>query len=79
MSDTESPVEVGLRRAIEAYKGVRQMADALGVTEQAVRGYRRIPESHVATVERDTGIPGWELRPDLYWPLPPVDSRATGD
>lgn len=63
-----APVTQALERAIDAYGGVRAMAEALGVSEQAVYGYWRVPAERVEQVVADTGIPRWELRPDLYWP-----------
>ena len=61
------PVTHSLKRAVDAYGGYREMARSLDLSEQAVRKWQRVPEAHVARVSEDTGIPRWELRPDLYW------------
>lgn len=46
--------------------GVSQLAKALGITHGAVSQWRRIPAERALEIERITGIPRSELRPDLY-------------
>jgi DNA-binding transcriptional regulator YdaS (Cro superfamily) len=54
-------------RAIVAAGGSIALADAIGgITRQAVEQWKRIPSSRVLEVERLTGIPRHDLRPDLY-------------
>jgi DNA-binding transcriptional regulator YdaS (Cro superfamily) len=58
--------------ALEKIRSVRgqaaEIARAIDRTEAAVSLWTRIPADHVLTVERITGIPRTELRPDLYPP-----------
>jgi DNA-binding transcriptional regulator YdaS (Cro superfamily) len=43
-----------------------KVARELGITRAAVTMWRRVPAERVAAVERVTGIPPHELRPDLF-------------
>ena len=53
--------------AIEKAGGMRPLAEAIGVTYQAIQSWRtRIPAERVLAVESATGIPREQLRPDLY-------------
>ena len=45
---------------------VTEIAEALGVSRAAVSQWRRVPEKHLTTVARMTGISRRVLRPDLY-------------
>jgi hypothetical protein len=44
------------------------LSKKLGVTTQAIYTWHRIPLHHVKNVSRFTGIPDWELRPDVFLP-----------
>ena len=55
-----------LSRAIAAAGGVSKLAEALGVSPQAVSQWEEVPPLRVLTVERASGVPRHELRPDLY-------------
>lgn len=46
------------------------LAGELGITHAAVWQWDRVPADRVLAVERATGIPRAELRPDLYGELP---------
>ncbi|MFN7185967.1 MAG: transcriptional regulator [Pseudomonadota bacterium] len=43
-----------------------RLARELGVTPGAVNQWRRVPAERVVEVERITGIPREQLRPDLF-------------
>ena len=45
---------------------VTEIAVTLGVSRAAVSQWRRVPERHLTTVARITGISKRVLRPDLY-------------
>jgi len=55
--------------AIERAGSMSKLARKLGITRQSVRGWREIPVMRVAEVERITGIPRAELRPDVFGPV----------
>ncbi len=50
-----------------------RLSRALGLHPSAVYQWHRVPARRVLDVERVTGIPRHELRPDIY---PPQDARA---
>lgn len=58
-----------LKRAIEAVGGLAGLAHPLGISAQAVSQWDEVPPLRVLAVERISGVPRHELRPDLY-PLP---------
>jgi DNA-binding transcriptional regulator YdaS (Cro superfamily) len=56
-------------RAIAAAGGMRELARRMHITPQALSGWRlrgSIPHMRVRQVAEITGIPIWELRPDIY-------------
>ena len=57
-------------RQIKEGPGIAAVARALGVSRQVAWSWfhRQIPAKHVAGVERITGIPRSELRPDIFPP-----------
>lgn len=57
---------VVIEYAAQKVGGIAQLAAKLGLARQAVYQWKRIPAERVAEVERITGVPRAELRPDLY-------------
>lgn len=76
MNDTTATaVPVGadaLERAISQAGGLTKFSQALAVSYQLVQGWRlqtrrfATPAEYVLRVERLTGVPRHDLRPDLY-------------
>ncbi len=55
-----------LKRALQAVGGPKALADRVGVSAQAVSQWDEVPPLRVLAVERASGVPRSELRPDLY-------------
>jgi transposase-like protein len=53
-----------------------EIARALGITRQAITGWRAVPAEWVRQLSDVTGIPPWKLRPDLYDAPPPETADA---
>ena len=51
--------------AAEKSGGLVALATALGIKHQALYGWTRVPAERVLEMERITGIPREEIRPDL--------------
>jgi DNA-binding transcriptional regulator YdaS (Cro superfamily) len=51
---------------IERGGGASALATKLKLHRATVWGWKKVPPHHVLAVERITGIPREELRPDLY-------------
>ena len=66
-------MEKGLKRALDVVGGFTPLAKALGISPQAVWQWNTVPPHHVIPIERLTGVPREELRPDLY---PPREAKA---
>ena len=62
-------MDKGLKLAIKAAGSARRLAAKLGVSQQAVQQWQRIPAERVIEVERLT-MPRERLRPDLHPPGP---------
>lgn len=65
--------QTALARAIELSGGPKALGDRIGITSQAISQWDRVPALRVLEVERASGVPRYELRPDLY---PPPCSAA---
>jgi DNA-binding transcriptional regulator YdaS (Cro superfamily) len=59
-------MDAGLKSAIEHFGNGSRLADALGVTRQAISLWDKIPIERVIKVEELTGIPREHLRPDFF-------------
>lgn len=55
-----------IKKAIEKSGGITLLAKGLNIKHQTIYSWRQIPSERVVDVERITGIPRQELRPDLY-------------
>jgi hypothetical protein len=55
-----------LKDAATAVGGWAQLASLIGVTKSAVYQWKRVPAERVIAVERASGVPRQQLRPDLY-------------
>jgi DNA-binding transcriptional regulator YdaS (Cro superfamily) len=64
MSQTK-PIPI-VARAAEKAGGISALARSLGVSRQAVFQWNRVPAERVLAVETYTGVPRYELRPDIY-------------
>ncbi|MBB3771554.1 DNA-binding transcriptional regulator YdaS (Cro superfamily) [Angulomicrobium tetraedrale] len=63
--------DASLVSAIDRIGSAAKLATLVGVSPQALSQWRRVPPLRVLDVERVTGVPRHELRPDLY-PAPCV-------
>ena len=60
-------MEEALAKAKQEVGSGAELARLLGdITSQAISQWRRVPAERVLDVERVTGVPRHELRPDLY-------------
>lgn len=59
-------VSSALDRAIKKTGTAKELAVQLGITPQALSQWDEVPPLRVLDVERITGVPRHELRPDLY-------------
>lgn len=76
------PRNPGFERAIAACGGkLQNLADRLGLSLQGVHKWGRdIPIDRIEDVERVTGVPRQELRPDFFAPRPWVgNGPMTGE
>jgi DNA topoisomerase VI subunit B/DNA-binding transcriptional regulator YdaS (Cro superfamily) len=67
---TPSIESEALRRAKAAAGNAASLALKLGITRQAISCWVCVPATRVLDVERITGIPRQELRPDMHPPYP---------
>jgi DNA-binding transcriptional regulator YdaS (Cro superfamily) len=59
-------MENGLKLALEAVGGTKELAAQLSISQSAVAQWTRVPAERVSQIERQTGIARSILRPDLY-------------
>lgn len=59
-------MDAGIEKAAKAAGTIAALARKIGVTRSAIHQWRQIPAGRVIEIERATGVPRNELRPDLY-------------
>lgn len=59
-----------IQKAADKVGGIRSLAPLLNITPSALYQWRKVPANRVVEVERITGVPRQELRPDLYADMP---------
>lgn len=62
----DDALRAAVERAKKAAGSARALADGIGISEQAISQWDKIPLKRVLDVERATGIPRDDLRPDLF-------------
>lgn len=55
-----------LQKAIDKAGTAKDLAEKLGISAQAISQWEKVPPLRVIEIERLTGVPRHELRPDLY-------------
>ncbi len=63
-----------LKRAIAIVGTAAEFSRRIGITEQAISQWKITPVKRVFAVERISGVPRHELRPDIY--PPPIGGPA---
>lgn len=58
-------VDKGLQAAVAAAGSEAKLAAAIGISQQAVQQWRKVPAERILDVEQATGVPREKLRPDL--------------
>lgn len=66
--ESRPPRDKALLEAIKRAGNSRRLAELLGVTPQSLSGWDVVPIKRAPEVERVTGIPRHELRPDFWSP-----------
>lgn len=66
--------EAALKMAVERADGPAALGRALKISSAAISQWKKVPALRVLDVERITGVPRHELRPDIY---PPPEEAAS--
>lgn len=75
----DSAREAARRELHNGKVNLAAIAEELGLTRQAVSGWRAVPAEWVRKISEYTGIPPWRLRPDLYAPPSETTHAAAAD
>jgi DNA-binding transcriptional regulator YdaS (Cro superfamily) len=59
-------MKANVKRVIQAVGSKAELAKALNISRSAITQWRNIPVNRVVELERITGIPRHELRPDIF-------------
>lgn len=68
LSTPRKTAEQALAEAILRAGGVRALARQLGISHQAISQWEQAAVKQVLKIENLTGVPRYELRPDIYPP-----------
>jgi hypothetical protein len=77
---TPSPAALEAADAFRASQSgkLADIGKELGISKQAISGWRAVPAEWVRQLSDVTGIPPWRLRPDLYDAPPCETTDAAG-
>lgn len=64
----DETTDSAVRRVIDAVGGIAALAAKLGIKAPSIYSWKRIPTDRVLAIEAATGIPRYELRPDIHPP-----------
>lgn len=68
------------RNALKNHGGVNALAEAIGVSHQAISQWREVPPKRVLAVEAAWGVSRHVIRPDVYGPeLSATSSPSASD
>ena len=59
-------MKTGIEKAVKAVGGYTALAKELGIDRNAIRRWPQVPARWIIKIERITGVPREDLRPDLY-------------
>jgi DNA-binding transcriptional regulator YdaS (Cro superfamily) len=59
-------MDAGLKKAIAAAGNKNRLAKLLKIQRQAITKWKRVPLARVLEVEKVTGVPREQLRPEFY-------------
>jgi DNA-binding transcriptional regulator YdaS (Cro superfamily) len=68
MMDLETAKLEAVKRAVEAAGGARRVAEECEITPEAVYMWKQCPSDRIGVIERLSGVPRHELRPDIFDP-----------
>lgn len=78
MNNDAVDAAAALKEAVSVIGGGRALGRLLGLSHSAVRQWQRVPAERVLDVERASGVPRDQLRPDLYRQAVPMRPLLTG-
>lgn len=62
----KTPQRLAFEAAIDKAGGITRLSRNLGLHRSAVGKWVGVPAKHALAVERLTGVPATDLRPDIY-------------